>query len=423
MGDLHVSKKVIALAVTVLAVVAGVAVFWPDRDRPATATPQPSASFHNPVADARAEVKALFDTQAKALVAGDERGWLAPVDPALHDTFRVMYRNLRALEISHAESDVVLLKYSESELLIDVVLGYCLGGVPCPAWAAGDAEGAPKLYYRTVVVPRNGSYTATTMSEADYHNHLSPAPWQTPGLRFVRGERVIVAAPAGLAKHLGRVLPVAEKAATVADRFAAVSGTPPQRYRVYLADNRAWKSWYGGERRNWVAGYHKALNRTGSDLVLRADAVLGSDRRLRETIQHEMGHAVTLLPTVDWTEDDEDWLVEGIAEYIGSAPAAAPDTGSATVLRRSFAKRGAPRSIALPGLTEKSDELTVDTLYAHSHFAAACLADRYGERKLLDFAHLVLQRGQPVDTASRGAFGRPFAVVDKACVAWIRKKI
>ena len=70
----------------------------------------------------------------------------------------------------------------------------------------------------------------------------------------------------------------------MADGFAAVSGTPPQRYRVYLADNRAWKSWYGGERRNWVAGYHKALNRTGSDLVLRADAVLGSDRRLRETI-------------------------------------------------------------------------------------------------------------------------------------------
>ncbi|GGN60082.1 hypothetical protein GCM10010112_15930 [Actinoplanes lobatus] len=425
MTDLHVSKKVAALAVTVLAVVAGAAVFWPERERPATATPQPSASasYYNPEAEARADIKEVFDAQAKALVAGDERGWLAPLDPALHGRFRMLYRNLRTLEVSHARIDFLFREYGESQVSVGVELGYCLSAVECPSWASGAGFGPPKMFYTLSMARRDGSYIATTAEKSPLLNHLEPAPWQSADLRFLRGSRVIVAAPATLAKQLPRVLRLAEKAAAVADRFAAATGTPPKRYRVYLADNKAWKTWYGGEKRKWVAGYHKSLNQTGSDLVLNAGKVLDSDRQLRETIQHEMGHAVTLLPTVDWADDDEDWLVEGIAEYIGSAPAKAPNTGSASVLRRSFARRGAPKSIALPALTEKSDDLTVDTLYAHSHMAAACLADRYGERKLLDFAYRVLRDGKGVDVASRAAFGRSFTVVDKACVAWIRKKI
>ncbi|MEV0902678.1 hypothetical protein [Actinoplanes sp. NPDC049802] len=70
-----------------------------------------------------------------------------------------------------------------------------------------------------------------------------------------------------------------------------------------------------------------------------------------------------------------------------------------------------------------NDDLTVDTRYAHSHLATGCLADRYGERRLLDFADRVLRRGEAVDAASRASFGRPFADVDGACVAWIRKRI
>ncbi|GGN09934.1 hypothetical protein FHR83_003243 [Actinoplanes campanulatus] len=425
MADLHVSKKAAALAVTVLAVVAGAAVFWPERERPATATPQPSASpsYYSPEAEARADIKEAFDAQAKALVAGDERGWLAPLDPALHGRFRMLYRNLRTLEVSHAQIDFLFREYGESQVSVGVELGYCLSAVECASWVSGAGSGPPKMFYTLSMARRDGSYIATAVEKSPLLNHLEPAPWQSADLRFLRGSRVIVAAPAKLAKQLPRVLRLAEKAAAVADRFAAATGTPPKRYRVYLADDKAWKTWYGGEKRKWVAGYHKSLNQTGSDLVLNAGRVLDSDRQLRETIQHEMGHAVTLLPAVYWADDDEDWLVEGIAEYIGSAPAEAPNTGSASVLRRSFARRGAPKSIVLPGLTGKSDDLTVHTMYAHSHMATGCLADRYGERKLLDFAYRVLRRGEEVDAASRASFGKPFTVVDKTCVAWIRKKI
>ena len=51
------------------------------------------------------------------------------------------------------------------------------------------------------------------------------------------------------------------------------------------------------------------------------------------------------------------------------------------------------------------------------------MASRYGERRLFDFARLALRQDNTYDQAARKAFGKPFAAVDKACIAWIDKQV
>ena len=50
------------------------------------------------------------------------------------------------------------------------------------------------------------------------------------------------------------------------------------------------------------------------------------------------------------------------------------------------------------------------------------MAAKFGERKLLQFANLVLREAKSLDEASRTAYGKPFATVDKACLSWIRDR-
>jgi hypothetical protein len=73
-----------------------------------------------------------------------------------------------------------------------------------------------------------------------------------------------------------------------------------------------------------------------------------------------------------------------------------------------------------PGAKAGNEE--VDAFYGLGHFAADCMAEKFGERKLFDFVRLALRQDNTYDQASREAYGKPFKTVDKACVAWIRKQ-
>ena len=66
---------------------------------------------------------------------------------------------------------------------------------------------------------------------------------------------VAVAATTSLATRLPDVVAVADHAATAADRFAALTGNPQRRYRIYLATDQQWRAWYGGEHSAWAIGY------------------------------------------------------------------------------------------------------------------------------------------------------------------------
>ncbi|MEU8655444.1 hypothetical protein [Actinoplanes philippinensis] len=408
-----------ALGVLLLAVSAAAVVFWPQprQARPATAAP---VVLDLPALLER-EVQSVLRGQVDALLNGDEKGWLTPVDIAAQSRYRAIYRNLRKLEISRADYGVEIREPStESTVHARVMIGYCLGGATCPAWVDRVDEGAPKVLYDLTLTRRRDDYVVTKIADVDDENYLQPTPWENFELRFARGERVVVAGPPGQAKNLRRVLAAAEKAATVVDRF---STEPPESYRIYLADDKSWKRWYGGQLSTWVVGYHLALNQTGSDIVLKASQVLDSDRQLALTVQHEMAHAVTMVPSYNRDPDDDLWLIEGVADYIGFFPGKPQNTESRYALRNWVDEHGALRSIVRPALTEKSDDLTVSTLYATGHYAVGCLVDGYGRARMLDFVKRVVRDGQELDPASRASFGKPFKTVDKTCVSWITQRI
>jgi hypothetical protein len=168
-------------------------------------------------------------------------------------------------------------------------------------------------------------------------------------------------------------------------------------------------------------GYAVPLDSAGSDVVLRAGKLIGDPRQLAVTVQHELGHVATLAGAAT-TDTGNGWLTEGIAEYIGAYPRPAKATPSRYGMRRAF-RGGAPRTIVARPLSGTSSARAVDTFYGLGHFAADCMAQRYGERKLLTFVGLVLRHGVPYDQASRRAYGQPFAGVDRACLTWIRGQV
>ncbi|WP_436524742.1 hypothetical protein [Actinoplanes sp. HUAS TT8] len=415
---------VAALIAIVLAAAAGAIVFWPAKDDSAKATADPAAT-RPPTAFELAQQRLVL--QAQALAKGDEKGWLTPVDPArktLVTRYRTMFRNLRGLELSHAEfhSDK-LPETTADQVVVQATLGYCLSGVTCPAWNGNYGTGAAKATYKLTFQLLKGLWTITALDDTTgvKNNYLQPAPWDNVALTMVKGKRVIVAGPTSQAKRIKQVLPLAEKAAKVVDKYAGYVGNPQKRYRIYVADEKGWKNWYGGVDQSWIIGYEMPLNATGGDIILRAKTS-GNQRQLAVTVQHELTHVVT-LGGADWASGDDQWLVEGIAEYVGALPRKPQDTGNHDVLSDSFKRRGVPKTMAVPPLADNADDLTVNTLYAMGHYASACMAETFGERKLFQFTNQVLRLGKKKDEASRSVYGKPFATVDKTCLTWIRERV
>jgi hypothetical protein len=413
-----------ALGVLLLVLTAGL-VFWPESERSAPAAAAPAAPLESAPVDLpfllRQRLGEVLKAQTDALVKGDEKGWLAPVDKKVRDRYELIYRNLRSLEINGAGYSVEILDRStEAVANARVTIGYCLSGIECPEWSPRIAIGAPKVLYDLTFTARNGTYVVTALKDVKNKNYLQPTPWEATELRFLRGKRVIVAGPIGQARNLRRVVTAADKAAAVVDRF---TDKPPAVYRIYLADDKSWKRWYGGKLENWVVGYHIALNDTGSDIILNSSDVLDSSSQLAITVQHELAHAVTLVPSTNIDAAKDLWLIEGIAEYIGHYPKKPENSDSRYALRSWFDDRGAIKSVIRPELTAKSDDLTVSTLYATGHYAVGCMIDDYGTVKVREFVRRVLQEGSDPDSASRLAFGKPFSTVDKACVAWIKERV
>ena len=419
------SRTVVLAAVLVLAALAistGVVVLRPDG-RPAAvaqvapAPPRPLTPFEH--------AAKVLEAQATALLDGDEKGWLAAVDPGrpqLRARYRAMYTSLRALRVSD-------LRYHpfardggrRGAVAVGADLAYCFSAAACPSWRRGAGAGPPRIRQALTFTRVNGRYVITALS--DEGGDMRPTPWEAGELAFAQGRRVTVAAARSQAKHLRRVLAIAERAAAVNDRFAGYLDNPQTRYRVYLADAKAWKTWYGGIDAKWTVGYAVPLNTAGTDVVLRMSELLKDRRLLATTIQHELGHVITVGGVASRDAARDRWLSEGVAEYIGWSPTSARQSWNRYGARAAFRGGRQPRTIAAKPFRARADVRTVDTFYALGHFAADCMAARYGERRLFTFVRLVLRDGKPYDRAARVAFGTPFATVDRRCRAWIRDRV
>ncbi|GIE97144.1 hypothetical protein [Paractinoplanes rishiriensis] len=370
---------------------------------------------------------AALTAQSEALLRGDESAWLAAVDSSktgLRTRYRQLFRSLRALGVTRYAYRPGVgqpVKGDASAMSMRVDIGYCFGAEMCPESAATEWAKPPYISQKIVVKPAaDGRYVISDLGASPQKEPRQPLPWESGDLTFAQGKRVTVAAAAGQQKHLQRVLAAAEAAAVVDDRYAAMLGTTPSRYRIFLAGEKQWKSWYGGNDSAWAIGLAVPLNMRGIDVVLRMKEMTDA-RVLRLTLQHELGHVITLSGAFRADAAEDTWLSEGIAEYIGWKPTSAAGSLRLSSVRWQLNRKAAKSMVpALPGA--RSSDRAGDAFYGLSHFAADCMAKKYGERKLFDFVRLVLTQDNEYDQAARDAYGVPFAAVDKHCVKWIREQ-
>jgi hypothetical protein len=410
---------VLIVLIVVVAAALGTVVFG--RSRGVLAAGGPIVATGEATGTPFETVIARLRKQAAALLAGDEAGWLAPVDPALQPRYKTMYASLRGLDISQFSYNPHLVSDpSDPVMRIDPDVSYCFSMGLCPPYGTGGNE-APRLRQTITVKSVGGNYLITGVAPPQQKNRLNPPPWDNTALTLRQGARVTVAAVPGQAAHVAEVLAIAQRAATVEDRFAKYVENPQKRYRIYLADAKAWRTWYGGGIDDkWVVGYAMPLNADGTDVVLNMPALAADHELMATTIKHEMGHVITLSGANPGHEEDM-WLSEGIAEYIGWAPQPATASWRRSGVHAAVHSGHRPATIALPPPGPDAGPTSRDAYYGLAHFAVDCLARKYGERALFDFVRYRLQNGFENDDSSRRAFGKQFGTVDKACVAWIRK--
>jgi hypothetical protein len=366
------------------------------------------------------QIVTTLTAQAAAITHGDERGWLAAVDPGqpkLRARYRSMFRTLRGLGLSDFTYQPGTDR-PDGRGIATVVSGvrFCFSLTVCPPGAA------PQIRQQLTLAPIQGRYVITALSPPPSSTGLQPMPWESSGLVLAQGKRVVVAATKAEAKRLTQVVALGDQAAAVTDRFAVLVGNPQPRYRIFLADPASWRTWYGGDDSDSTIGLEVPLGQVESDVVLRM-SMLTDPVELARTLRHEMGHVATVggaRQDGQYLYQQNQWLSEGVAEYIEWLPKGATASYRRDSVRIAEHGRHPPRTIAAAPLAESATDRSVDAFYGLGHFAVDCLVRTYGERAAFVFVRARLRDGQELDAASRRAFGRPFAVVDQGCVAWTR---
>jgi hypothetical protein len=417
----------------VAALTVGAGAYYVDRvplsldERAVAAEPEPTAA-RLPLTPGDA-ANAALEAQAAALLAGDEKAWLDAVDPGqakLRSRYRSMFRSLRGLGVSHFVYNTSVDPVDRKRGTVDVTaeIEYCFTTDKCPEEKYNASDGPPTINQKLTFKKVGSKYRIAELTTKKDPDRQQPTPWESGDLVFLSGKRVTVAGNRSEQKYFKQILAAAEKAAAVNDRFATLVQNPQKQYRVYVAGAKQWKTWYGGITDKWVIGYAMPLSDSGSDVVLNISAVRTDSEVLATTMQHELGHVVTLGGAYRTSGGSGDmWLEEGIAEYIGWYPRSATSSWRRSAVRSLLNSSKRPRSIAAQAPGDNAGPDASDAFYGLGHFTADCLARKYGQGALFDFVRLYLRENRDLDPASREAFGKPFASVDKTCMAWIRDKV
>jgi hypothetical protein len=415
------------LAVLVLGVIVGV-IGLGGGQKPRTAAAAAPSAAPVPVSATPStpydKATAALQAQSAALVKGDRAGFLAAVAAPLQKRYGDMFQALRALGVTAFDYQLGIgqkVSGDPGAVRARADINYCFGVAMCPAGASGWAE-PPHIEQILTLKPVGDRYVITTVARSPEPGLHQPLPWESGQLVIAQGRRVTLMAPAGQAKNLARVLKVADQAAIVDDKFATLNHTPQSRYRIFLAEEKQWRSWYGGVGDEWAIGVSVPLNMYGTDVVLRMRDMT-DPLTLRVTLQHELGHVVTLDGAFRYDAAEDTWLSEGIAEYIGWWPKPARESFRVDSVRLALDGKHKPASMVPAEPGANASLRAGDAFYGLSHFAVDCMAHKYGQKELFDFVRLVLTEDNSYDQAAQDAYGASFTAVDNFCVPWIRSQV
>jgi hypothetical protein len=368
-------------------------------------------------------LKAL-NAQAAALTRHDHAGWMAAVDPhqpALRKHYEQLYSTFQALHVTFFEYHSSIGGKTDGPVEFNSEMVFCLSTKACSLDQEGNDSGPSHIGQYLTLKKSGDHYVISKAAKGKYPSQLEPYPWQAGDMVFRQGSRVTVGAPKSLASQMKTVLGIADKAARIDDRFAVMVGNPQLRYRVFLATDKDWKTWYGGNEATYAVAYTISTGSITSDVVLHMSELVGDRQQLKVVLQHEMGHVAT-ISNLQSSDEADDWLIEGVADYIGWLPQHARQDWNFSAARDALHGSHPPKSIVEAPLKDNASDRTVARFYGLGHFSVECLATKYGEAKAMNFVRLKLRdSGYTLDDAAEKAFGTSFKTVDKGCLSWMKQ--
>ncbi|MEU1585736.1 hypothetical protein [Micromonospora sp. NPDC005710] len=354
-------------------------------------------------------ITAQLHKQSAALLGGDRAGFLAVADPAAHTELRRRFAALRALKVTGWRAEPsglpvpIIGKPGEWRLLVR--FQYCFVTPNC----------RPSPVLIGTRWRENGDQPRMVAMEESKSVETGTRPWEISDLAVAVGPRTIVATTPALRGKLPGLLAQAEAAAIVADGYA-VTGSPPDRYRIFYAGRTEWQRWYGGERPEWTGGYAVTVGGGHHEVVLNAEGLTtnGTDDLLR----HELTHAAS-LPERGYPGKLTWWLVEGLAEFAG-AGGQAVDRYEGVADVRKMVRGGWDGKLEGVNPADDASAERVAGSYGIGYLAVRHLVDRYGPLRLLTFFKTVVHDGRTIEAASEKAFGEQWSTLHDECVAYVR---
>ncbi|MFV2108452.1 MULTISPECIES: hypothetical protein [unclassified Micromonospora] len=416
----------------------------------------------------RTQINALLDQQAAALIAGNERGFLAVAEPgsAAHDDLARQFQTLRAMQVTTWRPSVSTLPVEFDPTASATPTSAATGSAaptattttaptamatvtaaptatapvtagPPPSPTAPSPTGtewrllvsyqhcfvAPSCETSEVVVGQRWSTEGGRLRLVAVEPSLTlqdgPRPWEVSELVVATGNRTLVATTPQYRDLLPDLLRDAEEAAAVADRYA-VSGAAPDRYRVFYAGADEWGSWYGGNRPDWTAGYAVAVGGGHYEIVLNGTNLRDVVRP--DLLRHELTHAAS-LPDGGNRERAAWWLIEGLAEHAAAGGRPVVRYEGLDDVRRLVLEQDWQGPLSSVEPTADAEDWQVGAGYGVGYLAVRHLVDRFGEERTLAFFRSVVHDGVGLDEAARTQFGEAWEGLQEACVDYVRRAV
>ncbi|MEU8077324.1 hypothetical protein AB0B31_17955 [Catellatospora citrea] len=367
-------------------------------------SPQPGDPLSVRQAWAKERIDTALAVQHKALLGGDESGYLSVVEPTAAgalDGLRIQFRSLRAMQVASWSDRGYQPSPTGDEWTVRVSSTPCFVVPTC-------AESRTPAVMRWRIEDDRAVLVHWEPGEKD-----GGPPWQTDELVALAGPRTVVATTPVYARHLPTLLREAESAAKVADRYAV--GAAPARYPVYYADSREWERWYGGKLPAWAGGYALPVTADRYELVLNGDYLLQAG--LGDLMRHELTHAASL--TGSSGDYGAWWLVEGLAEE-AAMNGAQPSRYEALAEVRTFVKSWR-RDLALIAPGEQTPDDEVAARYGVAYLAVHRLIARFGFAKAMAFFKNVLHQRREPALAAPETLGVSWAAMQRDLVDYVRR--
>lgn len=390
-----------------------------DADLGIVPRPSASASRSDWQAWVGQEATAALRRQGAALLAGDFAAYRADALPGAQAQLGRWFRSLRALQVTvfdqHLDGSPHAPAKPGGDWRAVTVAAHCFVDQDCPV----DVAVFDSMWR---VTPGGLRLTGFRVHGDDPcikcpdGTEIETRPWQTTELAAKAGPRTLVAVPLADRNRLDDLSRRAEAAAAVADRYT-IGGGRVDRYRVFVADRTAWKSWYDGYPGDWVAGVAVPTGKTHIETeVLATQLTPGyADHLLR----HELAHVSTLRSNVYYGNDNVWWLAEGMADLAAQDGDPAGAAQERQQLHR-FLRSHRLSSVVVSPPARDASARDATGRYAVGYAALEHLTTKYGRTATLKFFEQAVQEGVGLDTAARATLHKPWSQVDRECAAAIR---